>query len=117
MCNIIYMWFLCILLCKFIFCQENTKFNLDHQNITEEPVSKIPPKFNVVFVPPIFGIIGLILISISVLTTIICVAYCIFLPWTHALSISPDETSSHTSNRDHSYLTEGNDNLRENPGN
>lgn len=44
------------------------------------------PKFYVVLLPPIFSVIGVTLIVISILTTIFCCAYCVFLPWAHALS-------------------------------
>lgn len=47
---------------------------------------KVQPKWNIILLPPVFSVIGVTLIAISVLTTIFCIAYCVFLPWAHALS-------------------------------
>lgn len=78
----------------FINGQETTETDYEFTSTSEESPSKLRDKMFIIFLPPVFNIIGITVLVISALTTLFCVAYCVFLPWAHALSTSNDSSST-----------------------
>lgn len=77
---------LCFILFSFslVSCQETTEIEDEFSSTTDEPHSKLRESMSIIFLPPVFNVIGATLLIVSSLTTLVCVAYFVFLPWAHA---------------------------------
>lgn len=80
--------YLIILSFSRVYCQEISEFVLDYIKEIERTTDSRPKTF-VIVLPSIFSVLGIVVIVISLLMTVLCVAYCIFLPWAYSLSTVP----------------------------
>lgn len=91
-------------LIDFIYCDELPEIATEYVKEDEDLSSKTVPKFSLVVLPPIFSIFGIVILIISVLTTIICMAYCVFIPWAYSLSSVLNNKSPSTNREQAMYI-------------